>query len=88
MRRRALTAFLLAVGILASLGGCEAAQAAHNNATCGAMAKQCLSLYSGGKVVKSFKDPQGVSPVPGGGVAFMDGQGRPHMWFGDFLLRG
>ena len=69
------------------LAGCQAAQIAAEKAACGAIAKECVQLYSGGKAIRSIKDPYGLQPIPGVGLSFQDATGKAYLWSGDYLVR-
>ena len=77
----------IVVAAVLLLAGCQAAQIAQETAACGALAKECIQLYSGGKAIKSIKDPYGLQPIPGVGVTFQDATGKQYLWSGDYLVR-
>ena len=82
--------------VVIALAGCqwvEERRASNTRAvTCGPTTRQCVQLFSGGKMVHSFKDPVSVSPLPdmlGGnmGWGIQDATGTSYMWSGDILIR-
>ena len=85
------------VGAFAGCQWVEERRAANTRAvTCGPTTKQCVQLFSGGKMVHSFKDPVSVIPIPIGGDVIMGGEwgwgvtdavGDVYLWSGDVLIR-